>query len=156
MLGPLKVLRVLPRGTAKVQDYGALLGNRVNRFHGWQPNVDIGALFVDPDDKQQKRNLVHVKRVGVEHAIEISMSNPHVGEYIRHLRDGDLWPADQATATAIGLKFDPDFGDEHDEDAKAQLADDLAALHELHGCTKPLAAVLEDHGVSVHSPKVSQ
>lgn len=34
----------------------------------------------------------------------------HGHEYRRALMDGDLWPADQATADAVGVKFDPDFG----------------------------------------------
>jgi hypothetical protein len=127
------VLRVLPRGTARVPDYAALTGTRTNRFHGWVADKTIGAKFIDADSKAEMRHLVHVKKLGLEHVIEIRMNDPHIGEYIRHLRDGDLWPADQETATRVGVKFDPTFGGEHHDEAKAAQDADLAEIKLLHG-----------------------
>ena len=37
----------------------------------------------------------------------------------RACRDGDLWPADEATAKACGVSFDPNFGGEETETIKA-------------------------------------
>ncbi|HEY2516951.1 MAG TPA: hypothetical protein VGI39_39035 [Polyangiaceae bacterium] len=36
-------------------------------------------------------------------------------EYITHLKDGDLWPADKETADLAKVPFDPNFGGEVDE-----------------------------------------
>ena len=33
-------------------------------------------------------------------------------EYVKACKDGDLYPADEATAKACGVSFDPDFGGE--------------------------------------------
>jgi hypothetical protein len=167
MPGPLKALRVLPRGTAKVPDYAALLGNRVNRFHGWRPETQIGKPFTNPeetkDEFRQGRHLVHVKQLG--DVVEIPLDDEHIGSYLRGFRGqarppgsdsrfelGDVWPADQETATWLGVPFDPDFGGEHGDDAKATLAADIAEIHEVHGATVPLADVLKAHGLSEHAP----
>lgn len=32
-------------------------------------------------------------------------------EYVKACKDGDLWPADAATAAACGVPFDPKFGE---------------------------------------------
>jgi len=39
-------------------------------------------------------------------------------DLIRAARDGDLWPADEATAKACGLGFDPTFGGERTQTIK--------------------------------------
>lgn len=31
-------------------------------------------------------------------------------EYVKACKDGELWPADEATAAACGVPFDPSFG----------------------------------------------
>lgn len=128
-------LRVLPRGTARVQDYAALMGSGVNRFHGWKLDTTVGKPFVDPDTKQPRRHAVYVKTLGTENVVEIDSEDPHFGEYVRHLRAGDLWPADIATAQMAGVKFDATFGNEHGPDAKAQAKADLDALVARHGKT---------------------
>jgi hypothetical protein len=43
-------------------------------------------------------------------------------EYVKACRDGDLWPADEATATACGVAFDSSFGAPKAE-AKSSKAD---------------------------------
>ena len=39
-------------------------------------------------------------------------------DLVRAAKDGDLWPADEDTAKACGLAFDPDFGGEETETIK--------------------------------------
>jgi hypothetical protein len=115
-------LRVLARGTASVQDYEALGSGgpgSVNRFHGWKL-APIGPQFhvLDELGKPTGRidNLCHrVKQLG--RIVEVSDR----AEYRRALRDHDLWPADEATANAVGVKFDPKFGLEHGAEALADL-----------------------------------
>lgn len=140
-------LRVLPRGTARVPDYLALCGTPgnppmrpTNRFHGWTPNRTHGMPFEDPNVRRSPdkppvfvgRHLIHVKKVGLEHAVEIPLDDPYAGEYRLHLRNGDLWPADEFTAQECGVKFDPTFGGEHTaEEAEAQ-AHELATLKAKH------------------------
>lgn len=45
-------------------------------------------------------------------ATETPQEVPERAEYIQACRDGDLWPADEATARACGVKFDPTLGGE--------------------------------------------
>lgn len=35
----------------------------------------------------------------------------YAAEYVKACADGDLWPADQATADACGVPLDPTFGE---------------------------------------------
>jgi hypothetical protein len=100
-------LRVLPRGKALVPNYEAQEGG-VRRFHGWKHDASLGPSFVDESTKVMHHHGGFVKGVG--EVVELPMR----GEYIRHLRDGDLWPADEPTARACGAKWDPTFGGEHD------------------------------------------
>jgi hypothetical protein len=115
-------LRVLAKGTAQVPNYEAQDGGMNARItHACLP---IGPEFDDDESKTRRRHAAFVKHVGK--VLEV----PDRAEYRRHLRDGDLWPADQETAAACGVPFDPDFGDEHTEEAHA---DHVAALKEMAG-----------------------
>jgi len=58
------------------------------------------------------------------HVVEVptlSPTSPHFPEYhreyMRELAQGTLWPADEATAQAAGVPFDPSFGNEVTTDA---------------------------------------
>lgn len=53
----------------------------------------------------QRRNAVFVPSDAP--VFEVDEGDPHVTEYIRHMRDGDLLPADAETAKLAGVKFDP-------------------------------------------------
>jgi hypothetical protein len=44
---------------------------------------------------------------------------PYHHDLAKACRDGDLWAADEATAKACGVPFDPDFGGEMAETIKA-------------------------------------
>jgi hypothetical protein len=103
-------LRVLSRGVAMVQDYGALLGG-MKRFHGWRHDASLGEAFKDPESGQQKNAGGFVKHPDV--VVTIPADSPHMTEYRRHVREGDLWAADPETAAACGVAFEPDFGGEH-------------------------------------------
>jgi hypothetical protein len=124
-----KKLRVLARGTASVQDFEAL-GNggpgSVNRFHGWKW-VSYGPQYMIVDDlgKPTGRSTTaghRVKQLGK--VCEV----PDTVEYRRALLCGDLWPADEATARAVGAKWDPSFGDEHGDKALAHLHEQMSDL----------------------------
>lgn len=50
---------------------------------------------------------------------------PSQAEYLQALRDGDLWPADKATADEADIDFDSKFGGEYAPEAQpaASVAD---------------------------------
>jgi hypothetical protein len=88
-------LRFLARGTAHVSDFDAL--DRpvpLRRFIGRKLQEAPGApgryAFV-PTGKPEDVN-----------------ARP---EIIKAAKDGELWPADEATAKACGVQFDPEFGE---------------------------------------------
>jgi hypothetical protein len=107
---PDQPLRVLPRGLALVQDYRALIEAQTNRFIGWKWDGSLGPEFVDSTGRKTN----HGGRVKqVDEVVTIAADDPHRSEYMRHLRDGDLWPADEATARAAGIAFEVHFMGEH-------------------------------------------
>jgi len=112
VLPELPELRVLARGSAMVPDYGALANpaGAMRRFHGRRLRRDVGPTF--KDEKGEVRHHGGFEKV-VDHVVTIAPNSEHYAEYIRHLRDGDLWAADQVTADAAGVLFEPDFGGEH-------------------------------------------
>ena len=119
-------LRLLPKGNAAVTDYAAMK-NHVNgpmRKLGWVHDPNVGPKVKDPRSGQMVGNGAY-RRLN-DQVIVIDGSDPHYNEYFRHLRgdprtpgSSEFWPADEATAQAAGIKFDPTFGDEHPESAKA-------------------------------------
>lgn len=98
---PKATLLVRRKGTAMVPHYEA--HPQVRRFHGWKFDPTLGEEFDHPEHKQRMRMGGFA---GHDNDIEV----PDTVEYRRHLKDGDLWPANQATAQAVGLPFDPTFG----------------------------------------------
>jgi hypothetical protein len=115
-------LRFLAKGTAMVPHYEAQKGN-VRRFHGWKHDPTLGPKFKVLDHlgrptEETKNHGGFVKQLG--QIISVGIHSEFAGEYIRHLRDGDLWPADEYTARMAKVKFDPDFGAEHKQEAKAE------------------------------------
>ena len=65
---------------------------------------------------------------------------PHECDYhhdlARACRDGDLWPADEETAKALGVAFDPNFGGEETETIKAWKARHAPAKAEAQPAAK--------------------
>lgn len=101
-----KTLRVLPRGTTMVPHLESL-GHAAKRF--------VGHKFVASE-------LEHIDGTWEHHgAVEEVPSVPETDrafvsllqEYVAHVRQGALWPADKSSADACGVKFDPSFGMEH-------------------------------------------
>lgn len=88
-------LLVLARGTAMVPDFAAIeRPNPLRRFLGrTYRQVAPGQWGFEPKAEAE--------------AVEAS------ADVIKALRDGDLWPADKATADAAGVEFDPKFGGEY-------------------------------------------
>ena len=101
-------LRVLARGVAMVphiESYEA--GAR--RFVGRKHDATLGAAFRDDQGVERRQGGWPPSH---------SPAEPHEvadrAEYRQHVREGDLWPADKATADACGVKFDPTFGGEYE------------------------------------------
>jgi hypothetical protein len=93
-------LRFYCRGTALVEDVHAANRTKpLRRFIGrrWQEALP-GRFVWAPTGKPQEVDY---------HA-----------DLVKACKDGDLWPADAATAKACGVGFDPDFGGEHTESIK--------------------------------------
>lgn len=108
-----------------VPDYAAQAGG-IRRFHGYSFDASLGPKVEVRDELGRKTGEVRnhgafVKKLGAatDDVIVISSADPNRSEYIRHLRDRDLWPADEYTAQMVGQKFDPTFGGEHSDEAKA-------------------------------------
>ena len=126
-------LRFLTRGNGLTPDYDAQ-ARGIRRFHGWKHDPTKGPRFKDSITGEQKAHGGFEKQV--RQIVEIPISNPHRNEYIRHLREGSLWPADSETAQLAGVPFDPTYGGEHDVDtppapaaAKAPVAPTHEAAH---------------------------
>ena len=89
-------LRFYARGTAHVSDFDAL--DRpvpLRRF--------IGRKLQEAPESPGRFAFVSTGKV------EEVDSRPEV---FKAAQDGELWPADEATAKACGVKFDPTFGGE--------------------------------------------
>ena len=106
-----------PLGGPMVPDYQAQAAGR-RQYHGRKLDSSQGSVFESreivkgPNGKTQivtvqRRNAVFVPHE--EAVFEVADDSPFVSEYLRHLREGDLLPADQATADEAHVKFDPTF-----------------------------------------------
>lgn len=85
-----KKLRFRARGSALVQDFERLEAG-VKRFVGRKyVEVEPGVWGFQPTGKDEEV--------------------PLRAEYMKACREGDLWPADAATAARCGVPFDPNFG----------------------------------------------
>lgn len=95
-------LRFYARGTALAADVHAQEHptHAVRRFVGrrWQ-EVTPGRWAWCPTEAPQECEYHH--------------------DFVRACKDGDLWPADEETATLCGVAFDPNFGGEETETIKA-------------------------------------
>ena len=125
-----QALRFLARGTGMVPDYAAQAGG-VRRFHGFVFDTSLGPKFQEKDDLGRVTGRVaqhgaFVKQIGL--VVEVPSSSRYLSEYIRHLRDGDLWPADEATAQWCGRPFDPLFGGEHTDGVRSRQSEAIRAL----------------------------
>jgi hypothetical protein len=96
-------LRFRARGTALVQNFERLEAG-IKSFLG-RKFVEVapgqmGFVPTDEDDEVTYR-----------------------AEYVKACKDGDLWPADKATADACGVKFDSNFGSAPKAPDKSSKAD---------------------------------
>lgn len=88
-------LRFYARGTAQVTDpHAQERGLRRCIGRRWQ-EVEKGRWAWVPTEKPQECDYHH--------------------DLAKACRDGDLWPADEETAAALGVGFDPSFGGERTE-----------------------------------------
>ena len=118
-----EMLRVVAQGGENggpmVPHYESL-ETATRRFVGRFLDRSQGEAFRDQDTGQEMRHAVFVAHAhdefhpetGKSLAIhEVPMTSRFVGEYIKHLRAGDLLPADTFTAELAGRPFDPTFKD---------------------------------------------
>ncbi len=129
---PQPPLKFLPRGSGMVTDYTAMRSG-IRRFHGYRHDATLGPKMPLVDAQGVPTGAVgnhgaFVKQLG--DVITVPFEDQHRGEYIRAMRDGDLWPADEYTSSLCGVPFDKTFGGEHDEAAKAR---QKAAIDEQRG-----------------------
>jgi hypothetical protein len=109
-----RTLRVLARGVAKVPDYAAHAAGATTRFIGWQHDPSGGHEYsVVEGGVSETRKSGHHEAKDEPTVLTFALSDGLFGEYLRCLRDGDLWPADAATAALAGVPFDPTFGGEY-------------------------------------------
>lgn len=85
-------VRFRARGTALVMNIAAMEA-RIKRF--------IGRKYTKVSDDPEQWGFVPT---GEDDEVE------YHGEYLKACKDGDLWPADKATADFCGVPFDPTFG----------------------------------------------
>lgn len=93
------------RGTDMVQDLEAMEAG-IRRY--------VGRRAVNKDGAQAGSVADLVGWVPTDAAQEV----PFRHEYVRAARDGGLWCADEATAKACGVEFDPSFGAAPKQDDK--------------------------------------
>lgn len=112
----------------------------IRAFHGVKADATIGAPFLNAmKGGQPDRHMAFVAVDGPEAIEEVDFSSPYRNEYIRHLKDGDLLPADAYTASVAGVKFDPSlakaaFRVKAEVEAPAATAAELfAAAQKAHG-----------------------
>jgi hypothetical protein len=117
-----------------VPDYGSQAVG-VRRYHGRRIDMTLGTLLEHeemvraPNGKQQVVKVMKRPAAFVpsdEPVFEIPSNTPYIAEYLRHLRDGDLIPADEATAQFAWVQFDPTFA---------------RSLHRIHAEEKARAAL---------------
>jgi hypothetical protein len=101
-------LRVLARGLAMVPDLERLEAG-VRRFVGRKIDPTLGYASRD-----ENGNVVMSGGWPPSHQPGSPDEVPVRAEYVAHVKDNDLWPADEATAAACGVKFEPRFGGEYD------------------------------------------
>lgn len=97
-----KKLRFRARGDALVQNYERLEAG-IKSF--------IGRKFVQVDEEQWG-----FSPTGEDDEVA------YRAEYVKACKDGDLWPADAATAAACGVAFDSNFGKPVEKPSKAEKA----------------------------------
>jgi hypothetical protein len=86
-----KKLRFRARGNALVQNHERLEA-RIKSF--------VGRTYVEVEPGQ-----FGFKPTGADEEVA------YRAEYVKACKDGDLYPADEATAEACGVSFDPSFGE---------------------------------------------
>jgi hypothetical protein len=98
-----KTLRFRARGESLVPHYESLLNQGIKRFVGRRFDPTIGEPFKDDETGEERKSGGFVSTGETEEV-------PYRFEYVRECQAGCLWPADEATAKACDLKFDPSFG----------------------------------------------
>lgn len=101
-------LKFLSRGTAMVFDLDSHEAG-VRRFVGRKHDKTIGH-----EGRDENGNKTMSGGWPSTHAPQ---TVPARGEYLLSCQGGDLWAADEATASYCSVKFDPSFGGEHASDA---------------------------------------
>lgn len=114
---PGKTLRVLARGSASAPIHSAH-ARGMARFVGRIDDFDLGTPYMAVGDDGLKVPSVMPARVcSPEPTTFAQDADPaEFTEQLLHVRQGDLWPFDEATARMCGVKFDPTFDGEYVKD----------------------------------------
>lgn len=108
-----KQLRVLARGTASAPIHSAH-AQGVARFVGRVDDLELGTPF--------KGGVMPARVCSPEPTVFDQDDDwSEFTEQIRHLRQGDLWPFDEATARMAGVSFDATYGGEYVKGAEGKL-----------------------------------
>lgn len=101
-----KTLRFRARGTALCQHFErleagvrAFVGRKFVTLDAAHPLREAAGLSPDEPTRFGWRSTGEDEEV------------PYNPEYIRACKEGALWPADEETAKACGVEFDPSFGE---------------------------------------------
>jgi len=116
------VLRVLARGTASAPIHSAH-ARGMSRFVGRFDDYDLGTPFVATDERGIKTSGIMPARVCSAEPTTFAQSadRSEFTEQLLHLRQGALWPFDEATARMAGVAFDPNYGGEYVKGADGKL-----------------------------------
>jgi hypothetical protein len=107
-------LHVLHRGRAMVQNHRKLADTGTKAFIGLAHDPKVGHDILDPETGKPS-GLKQGAFLRLTEPTVIPGDDPHYPEYVRSLREGDLWAADQATADAAGVLFEAHFAGEYPE-----------------------------------------
>lgn len=91
-------LRVTARGTAMVPD----IDSHRRQYIGWILDRSQGEKYTDFEGRN-KTPVLRQQAVFIHNGV---VEIPSYAEYVRSVKDGDLSPADQATADFCKVKFE--------------------------------------------------
>lgn len=159
-------------GGPMVPDYDAQRAGQ-RRYVGRYLDPNRGQPFIDADSNVPMRHAafvahahdaLHPETKAPLAVHEVATTSRHAGEYLRHLRGGDLLPFDAFTAQTAGVPFDPTLSgaamfvvDEPEEKAP----DPVAAIAAVLAARKPsapkpsTASTLPAPPASLADPKVT-
>lgn len=125
-------IKVRARGVALVPNYAHLFAGRKS-FVGWEFDAKLGDPVEILDENGSPKRVHPSGWRKLSSDVELDVSNSEFAlEYRKHLANGDLFPADEATASFANeggfaqkvsgkpVKFDPLFGEDSPKKTKKE------------------------------------